>query len=156
MIYLLLKWVHILSATLLFGTGLGSAFYMFMANRRRELDGICFATRHVVLADWLFTTPAAIIQPLTGFALMHVQGYSFHHAWLAWALALYCLAGACWIPVVILQIKMRDMAHASQANQTALPAAYWQMNRWWIILGAIAFPAILVIFYLMVFKPTVL
>ena len=79
--YLLLKWIHILSSTILFGTGIGSAFYMFMANRRKDIAGIYFATRHVVIADWIFTTPAVIIQFLTGVALAHTIGLPLFEGW---------------------------------------------------------------------------
>src|ERR1700733_10575141 len=104
--YLLVKWVHIISSTILFGTGIGSAFFMFMANRRKDIAGIYFATRHVVIADWLFTTPAVIIQLVTGLWLTHVQGYALTEGWIMLALILYFFAGACWVPVVVMQMKM--------------------------------------------------
>lgn len=151
--YLLLKWIHIISSTILFGTGIGSAFYMFMANRRRDIVGIAFATRHVVIADWLFTTPAVVIQLATGFWMLTLSGYSLNDRWVMEALALYFLAGGCWLPVVWMQIKMRDMAKNALATQSSLPILYWKMDKWWIALGCIAFSAIIVVFYLMVFKP---
>ena len=154
--YLLVKWIHILSSTILFGTGIGSAFYLFMANRRKDIAGIYFATRHVVIADWLFTTPAIILQLITGLWLVHKMGYNLREGWIALALFLYFFAGACWIPVVTMQIKMRDMAKAALDNGTLLPAAYWRMDKWWVTLGSLAFPAIMVIFYLMVLKPVII
>jgi uncharacterized membrane protein len=150
--YLLVKWVHILSSTILFGTGIGSAFFLFMANRRKDIAAISFATRHVVIADWLFTTSAVLVQLLTGLTLMRMGGYALSDFWIRWGLLLYFFAGACWLPVVWMQIKMRDMATHALASGTTLPARYWIMNRWWIILGTLAFPAIVVVFYLMVFK----
>ena len=156
MLYFLLKYIHIISSTILFGTGIGSAFYMFMANRRKDIAGIYFATRHVVIADWLFTTPAVVIQLITGVLLVQEVGYRFSETWIVWALVLYFFAGACWIPVVWMQIKMRDMAKAALENGTVLPARYWKMDQWWIILGSLAFPAITVIFWLMVAKPDTL
>lgn len=153
MSYVLFKTLHIISATILFGTGIGSAFYMFMANRSKDVASIYFATRNVVIADFIFTTPAVIIQLLSGIALVHIAGFSFADKWVMWGLLLYLLAGVCWLPVVWMQIKMRDMAkEALQLNQP-LPARYWQMDRWWIILGSLAFPAIVVVFWLMVAKP---
>jgi uncharacterized membrane protein len=151
--YLLLKYIHILSSTILFGTGIGSAFFMFMANQRKDVAGIYFASRHVVIADWLFTTPAVIIQLITGMWLVHVQGYALTEPWIMWALALYFFAGACWLPVVWMQIKMRDMAKIAFETNKPLPDHYWRMDKWWITLGAMAFPAVMVVFYLMVFKP---
>ena len=151
--YLTLKTIHIISSTILFGTGIGSAFYLFMANRRKELAGICFATRHVVIADWLFTAPAVIIQLMTGIALMQVRGFSINDKWIFYGLVLYVFAGACWLPVIWIQIKMRDLAKTAQSNNLELPIKYWQYDKWWLYLGSLAFPAIIVVFYLMVFKP---
>ncbi len=151
--YVIIKWIHVLSSTILFGTGIGSAFFMFMANRRNEIAGIYFATRHVVIADWLFTTPAVIVQLFSGLRLLHLTGYSSTDGWVAWGLILYFFAGACWVPVVWMQIQMRDMAKDSLQTGEALPERYWKMDRWWIILGSLAFPAIVVVFYLMVAKP---
>jgi uncharacterized membrane protein len=150
--YLIIKWIHIISSTILFGTGIGSAFYMFMANRSKNIHAIYFAVRHVVIADWLFTTPSVIIQLLSGLALMHSGGYSLSDAWIAGGLALYAFAGLCWLPVVWIQIKMRDIAKISLDQNIPLPLRYWHMNRWWILLGSLAFPAIVIVFYLMVFK----
>lgn len=151
--YLLLKLIHILSATILFGTGIGSAFYMFMANRRKDIAGIYFATRHVVIADWLFTTPSVIVQVVTGVALAHTLGLPLTEGWVFWSLILYFFAGACWVPVVWMQIKMRDMAKVALETGTALPARYWRFDRWWIALGALAFPAVVAVIGLMVMKP---
>lgn len=151
--YLLLKLIHILSATILFGTGIGSAFYMFMANRRKDIAGIYFATRHVVIADWLFTTPSVIIQLVTGIALAHTLGLPLTEGWVFWSLILYFFAGACWVPVVWMQIKMRDMAKQAIETGTALPDRYWRFDRWWIALGSLAFPAVVAAIGLMVMKP---
>jgi len=151
--YLLVKWVHVVSSTILFGTGIGSAFFLFMANRRKDIAGIYFATRHVVIADWLFTTPAVIVQLLSGMTLVHLGGYRLTQHWIAWGLALYFFAGACWLPVVWMQIKMRDMAKEALTSGTPLPQRYWSFDRWWIVLGSLAFPAVAAIFWLMVAKP---
>lgn len=150
MLYLCVKWLHILSSTVLFGTGVGTAFFMLMANRTRDLKTIRFATRTVVIADWLFTTPAVIIQPITGYILAKIAGFPLTTPWLVMAIALYLFAGACWLPVVWIQLKMRALAVAAE---TELPAQYWAYNRWWLILGSLAFPAVMVIFWLMVFTP---
>lgn len=151
--FLLLKWIHILSSTILFGTGIGTAFYMFMANRSGELSSIHFATRHVVIADWLFTTPAVIVQLASGLAMAWLLELELTGGWLFWALALYFFAGACWLPVVWMQIKMRNMARFAVENDKELPPLYWKMDKWWIVLGTAAFPTVVVIFWLMVFKP---
>jgi uncharacterized membrane protein len=152
-IYLLLKWIHILSAAILFGTGIGSAFYMFMANRRKNISDIYFATRHVVIADLAFIAPTVLIQLITGIGLVQVMGYAWTDPWIMWGLILYFFAGACWLPVLWMQVRMRDMAKAALETGEALPTRYWKMERWWIILGSLAFPAIIIVFWLMVSKP---
>lgn len=151
--YFLLKLVHILSATLLFGTGLGTAFFMWMANRSGNVQAIAITSRHVVLADWLFTTPAVILQPLTGWLLMQRLGMDFGQAWLQLALALYLLAGACWLPVVWIQLQLRELAQASAGAGKALPDRYHRLMGAWFWLGWPAFAAVMATFWLMVFKP---
>lgn len=150
--YLLVRWIHILSATLLFGTGLGSAFYMWHADKSGNPQVIATVARNVVLADWLFTTPAVIIQPMSGLWLMSTRGYALSEPWILLSLMLFALAGACWLPVVWLQIQMRHLAEAAVRTQTALDARYHRYMRGWFLLGWPAFAAVLVIFGLMVFK----
>jgi uncharacterized membrane protein len=151
--YLILKTIHILSSVVLVGTGGGSAFYLFCANRSRNLAAQAVVARYVVLADWIFTTPTIIIQPLTGFALMHMAGLPLTTPWILWTLALYVLAGACWLPVVWLQIRMKQMAETALAGGGALPDLYWRYSRIWEALGYPAFIAMVAIYYLMVNKP---
>lgn len=151
--YLVVKWLHILSSTVLFGTGLGSAFYMFVTSLTRDARVIASVVRYVVIADFAFTTPTIIIQPLTGLYLMHLAGFPLSSTWIVASIALYLLAGAAWLPVVWMQIKMRDMAVAAAANGTELPQRYWFFLKWWVSLGIVAFAALVVVFYLMVAKP---
>jgi uncharacterized membrane protein len=151
--YLVVKWLHILSSTLLFGTGLGSAFYMFFASRTRDPHAIAVVVRHVVIADWVFTTPTIILQPLTGFYLMNLMGLPLNTPWIAWSIGLYLLAGAAWLPVVWMQMRMRDQAQAAAKLGTGLPAQYWRYLRLWVALGIVAFSALVIVFYLMVAKP---
>jgi uncharacterized membrane protein len=153
MTYLIVKWLHILSSTVLFGTGLGSAYYMFFASRTRDARVVAPVVRHVVIADWAFTTPTIVLQPLTGFWLMHIAGFPPISPWILWSLVLYLVAGAAWLPVVWMQIRMRDMAAAAAAAAAPLPPLYWQYLRAWTALGVIAFLALVVVFYLMVVKP---
>jgi uncharacterized membrane protein len=153
MTYTVVKWIHILSATILFGTGIGSAFYLFMANRERKIAAIHFAASHVVIADFLFTTAAVVVQLVTGLWLLHLTGYALTDRWVVWGLGLYLFAGICWVPVVWMQIKMRDMAKVALEEAAPLPAVYWRLDRWWMIAGALAFPAVAIVFYLMVAKP---
>lgn len=151
--YVVLKWLHIVSSTLLFGTGIGSAWYMLFANVSRDVRAIAVVAKYVVIADWLFTATTAILQPLTGFYMIHLAGYPLHSKWIMWSIILYVIAGACWLPVVWLQIRMRDMAAEAAHLDTPLPALYWRYFRIWVTLGVPAFAAFIVIFWLMVAKP---
>jgi uncharacterized membrane protein len=153
MLYEIVKTVHILSATVLFGTGLGTAWFMWRADRSGHAATVVATARNVVLADCLFTTPAIIVQPLSGLWLILLGGYSPTERWLLWTYGLYLLAGACWLPVVWLQIKMRDLAAAAVAIGAPLTARYRRYARIWFGLGWPAFTAIIFIVYLMVAKP---
>jgi uncharacterized membrane protein len=151
--YSWLKLLHIVSATVLFGTGLGTAFQMWMANRTGDARAIAAVARNVVIADYLFTTPAVIIQPLSGIALVRAAGYDLFSSWLVLAYMLYVLAGACWVPVVAMQIRIRDIARDSASSDRPLPPDYRRLMRRWTALGVPAFSAVLIIFWLMVAKP---
>ena len=151
--YLLLKTLHILSSVLMVGTGFGSAFYMFFANRSGNVQAQAVVSRLVVKADWWFTTPAIIIQPVSGIAMMHLAGWPLTTPWLALSIALYVLAGVCWLPVVVMQIRMAQLATVAADNGQPLPDAYRRLARRWEALGYPAFVAMLGIYYLMVNKP---
>jgi uncharacterized membrane protein len=152
MTYMTLKTLHILSMVLLFGTGLGSAFYKWMADRSGNVQHIAVTNKHVVLADWLFTTPTVIFQPISGLWMVYLAGLSLTTPWIWISLTLYVLAGACWLPVVYLQIRMRQLSTQAAKQNTALPEAYWRMARWWFCLGVPAFIAMVLVVVLMVFK----
>lgn len=151
--YLTIKTVHILSAILLFGTGLGSAFYKFATDRSNNLAAMAVTNRHVVLADWLFTTPTVLVQPLTGLWMAHLAGLPFDSLWIWLSLALYLLAGICWLPVVWLQIRMRNTAEQALLANRPLDARYWRDARLWFWLGVPAFSAMVAVVFLMVHKP---
>jgi len=153
MTYLVVKWLHVLSSTVLFGTGLGSAYYMFFASRTRDPKIITHVARHVVLADWLFTTTTIILQPLTGLLLVQLAGYSLTSAWIVWSIVLYFVAGACWLPVVAIQMRMRRLAESAAERGEPLPAEYDRYLRIWTALGIPAFISLVIVFYLMVAKP---
>lgn len=151
--YVTMKWLHILSSTFLFGTGIGSAWYMLFATVSRDVRAIAVVTRYVVIADWLFTATTAVFQPASGFYMIHLAGYPMHSRWIEWSLALYVIAGACWLPVVWLQMRLRDLAADAVRDGTPLPALYWRYFRIWVALGVPAFFAFVIIFWLMVAKP---
>jgi len=151
--YLTVKWLHILSSTFLFGTGIGSAFYMLFTSISRDVRAIAVVSRHVVLADWIFTATTGVIQPLTGIYLIYLAGFPWTSSWIMWSIALYLLAGACWLPVVWIQYRMRDMAQLAANANSELPAQYWRYLRIWVALGIPAFFALVIVFWLMVAKP---
>jgi uncharacterized membrane protein len=150
--YLLLKWVHILSSAILFGAGVGSAFHLFASTLRRRVGAVAGSARNVVVADWLLTTPSAILQPVTGLALVHQLGLPYATPWVAWSLGLYAVAIACWVPVVVMQIRMERLATGAELAGAPLPAGYDRLFHWWTGLGFAAFFTFLLIFWLMVAK----
>jgi uncharacterized membrane protein len=153
MTYLAIKWIHILSAVLLFGTGLGSAFYKWRTDRTGNLEAIYITNRNVVVADWIFTTPTVFIQPLTGLWLASAHATPIAEQWLRLSIILFCIAGLCWLPVVYLQIKMRDMACRALLSNNSLPQSYHRFANIWLWLGMPAFSAIIIVMALMVVKP---
>jgi uncharacterized membrane protein len=153
MLYLALKYIHIIGATILFGTGLGIAFFMFVAVRSRDVRTIAATLRIVVLADFLFTAPAVVVQLATGIALVLVLGYPFTETWIAGALALYVVVGLCWLPVVAIQMRLLRLAEAARDAGAPLPALFQRWFRVWFALGWPAFIGVLGILALMVWEP---
>lgn len=151
-LYPIVKTVHILSATVLFGTGLGTAFFFWSARHGDDAARL-FAARTTVRADFLFTLPAVILQPLSGAWLMSRSGFGWTEGWLVWTYGLYALAGLCWLPVVWLQMRMADMMAARVAGEAFDPAHYERLRRAWFWLGWPAFGGLVMVFYLMVAKP---
>ncbi len=151
--YLIAKWIHILSSTVLFGTGIGTAFQMVWAMWRADPAQVHGVASGVVIADWIFTTPAGIVQPATGLWLIWLAGWSLTEPWLLLTYGLYILAFLCWAPVVHLQIRIRDLAAVAVANGTALPPEVHRAYRIWFALGWPAFAALTLVFWLMVTKP---
>jgi len=135
------------------GAGAGSAFYLWRANRTGNRNAIRFVLRNVILADWLFTVPPIVLIPITGVWMMHISGYAFSGLWIWLSLVLFGVAGVCWLWAAVLQTKMKVLAE-QVPDQEPLPAIYWQYERLWQLLGAGAFPAVIVIFTLMIFKPS--
>jgi uncharacterized membrane protein len=147
--YAVVKIVHILGTVLLFGTGLGTAFFLFMAYRSRDLVAIRVTAAHVVIADWLFTAPAVIVQPITGALLMDQLGRGYDTVWFAAVALLYVLTGLCWIPVLFIQYRLLELARAAPSFE-ALPPAFHRLMQRWVGLGIPAFTAVLVLVILMV------
>jgi len=153
MVYLWIKVLHVISATVLFGTGLGTAFFKVTADGSGNVEAMRVVGERVVWADWLFTTPAIVVQAVTGVALARIAGFPLFSGWVRAAIVLYCVAGACWLPVVWLQIRMRDLARAAEQAEADVGERYWRYARLWFWLGVPAFAAVLGVFALMVLKP---
>ena len=151
--YLQIKWLHILGATVLFGTGLGTAFHFWLTLRTGNVAAIAASARATVLADWLFTLTAGILQPLTGLALAQAAGYPLTSAWIAGSAALYVVAAACWIPVVFIQLRMRAIAERCERDRTLPGEDFRALQRRWFALGWPAFIALGIVFWLMVARP---
>jgi uncharacterized membrane protein len=152
--FLLAKWVHIVSSTILFGSGLGTALHMVMAHHSKDGRAIAVVARNVVKVDWCCTLPSGIVQPLSGAALIVLGGHDPASGWLLAAYALYAVAAVCWIIVVVLQCRMaQDAAHATRAGKMVLPERYHRDYRLWFMLGWPAFLGLIAVFALMVFKP---
>jgi uncharacterized membrane protein len=148
-----LRWLHVLGATVLLGTGAGIAFFMFMAHRTGKPALVAHTASIVVAADFVFTASAVVLQPITGFALAKLMGFDPMKGWLALSLVLYVITGLCWIPVVFIQMRMRDLARQAEREGTALPEAYHRLYARWFLLGIPAFFAVLAIVWLMLAKP---
>lgn len=151
--YLPLKLLHVLSSTVLFGTGIGTAFSMWRANAGGDTKVIAAVSANVVVADWVFTTPAVLVQPATGFAMVSILGYPLDATWLVLSYVLYLLVGACWLPVVGLQLRMARLARAAAERSEPLPPAYHRYFSLWFALGWPAFAGVVGIFALMLWKP---
>lgn len=151
--YLIAKWVHVLSSTVLFGTGIGSAYYLLATSLTRDASAVCVVARRVVWADWVFTGTSIVLQPASGLFLVHLLGLPLGTPWILWSFVLYGVAGACWLPVVWIQIRMARLAAQAVARAEPLPAAYWRWLVAWAALGVPAFVALLIVFWLMIAKP---
>jgi uncharacterized membrane protein len=153
--YFLLKFLHVIGATVLLGTGAGIAFFMLMAHRTGDVGTIAATARIVVIADIVFTATAVIAQPITGVLLAKTAGYPLGEGWIVASILLYLFTGAFWLPVVWMQARMRNLAGAAAEAGEGLPAAYHRLFRWWFAFGFPAFAAVLLIFWLMITRPEI-
>ena len=151
-LYLWLKWLHIVSSAVLLGTGAGIAFFFVRAQRTRDARLIAAVARDVVLADLVFTAVAVVVQPVTGLMMMHLVGFPLSLPWIRTTLVLFSAVGCCWLPVLWLQLRMRDMAVAAAATGDPLPPVYNRYYRWWFALGWPSFAGVLAMVWVMVVK----
>jgi len=150
--YFIIKMIHILAAVVVAGTGTGIAFFMFMANRSNNIQAIAVTTKNVVLADWIFTFPAVCVQFITGIMLVNILNYSYTSSWFLAVISLFIFIGACWLPVVFLQYRLKHLADQA-IEEGILSDSFKKTMKLWTALGIPAFASIIVIFWLMVFKP---
>ncbi len=149
----ILLYLHVIGATVLFGTGAGIAFFMVISNRSGDPALIAHVAGIVVMADTVFTATAAVAQPVTGYLLARQAGWPVTEGWVALSLMLYVIVGAFWLPVVWMQIRMRDLAVAARDAGRPLPDSYHRLHRWWFAFGFPAFFAVMAILWLMLTKP---
>jgi len=152
-LYFALKFLHVIGAAVLLGTGAGIAFFMLLAHRTGDAATVAGVARSVVIADFLFTATAVVAQPLTGWLLARKVGYSLLDGWILWSIVLYLVTGTFWLPVVWMQMRMRDLAAAAAREGKPLPAEYHCLFRLWFACGFPAFAAVLAIFGLMIARP---
>jgi uncharacterized membrane protein len=152
-LYFLIKYLHVLGAIVILGTGTGIAFFMLMAHLSRDAAFIARTAAAVVIADMLFTLTAVLLQPVSGGLLMMMSSTSFTERWLSASLALYALAGLFWVPVIFMQIEMRDLAQWAVDKGTALPSRYFALFRRWCLFGIPGFGSVMLILWLMIAKP---
>lgn len=154
-LYFVLKFLHVVGASVLLGTGAGIAFFLVLAHRGGDPATIAAVAKFVVVADFLFTATAVVLQPVTGAALALHYGYSLGEGWIMLSILLYLIAGAFWLPVVWMQMRVRDIAAAAARRGEALPPPYYRLIRTWIAFGFPAFAAVLAIFWLMIARPDI-
>ncbi|HEY7302412.1 MAG TPA: DUF2269 domain-containing protein [Xanthobacteraceae bacterium] len=154
-LYLILKYLHVIGAAVLLGTGAGIAFFMLMAHLRGDAKTVAEVARIVVIADFLFTATAVVAQPTTGVLLAREIGYSLWNGWIALSILLYLITGMFWLPVVWMQMRMRDLARKAVLDSAPLPARYHRLFWCWFAFGFPAFGAVLAIFWLMIARPPI-
>lgn len=153
MSYFLLKYLHVVGATVLLGTGIGIAFFMLMAHRSKDAAFIARTAGIVVLADTIFTLSAVVAQPVTGYMLVQKLGLTTSAPWIAASLGLYVVAGIFWLPVVWIQMRLRNLAAQAADTNAPLPEAYHKLFRIWFAFGFPGFGAVMAIIWLMIAKP---
>ena len=152
-LYFAIKYLHVLGAIVILGTGSGIAFFMLMAHRSGDASFIARTASTVVFADTLFTLTAVLLQPVTGGVLMMLSQTAVTELWLSTSLALYAVAGLFWVPVIFMQIEMRDLARAAAARNAPLPTRYFTLVRRWMLFGIPGFGSVMMIVWLMIAKP---
>ena len=152
-LYFFVKYLHVLGAIVILGTGTGIAFFMLMAHRSGEASFIARTASIVVIADMLFTLTAVLLQPVTGGLLMMLSSTGFNELWISTSLGLYAAAGLFWVPVIFMQIEIRDLARVAAAENAALPPRYFALFRRWFLFGIPGFGSVMAILWLMIAKP---
>ena len=150
----MIRLLHIVSSALMLGVGVGAFWFMLTTVRSGNPAAIAITMRNAVRAEWCIAVPVALLQPLTGYVLMMQLGYSLRSIWFLAVVALYMIAGMCWIYVVKTELKLRSLAEEHSSHST-IPTAFWPLFRRWTRLAVGSFVGVLGIFWLMVFRPGV-
>jgi uncharacterized membrane protein len=153
MLYFITEYLHVLGAIVILGTGTGIAFFMLMAHRSHDAAFIARTAEVVVIADFIFTLSAVTLQPVTGGLLMWMSSTDITEGWLLTSLVLYAAAGAFWVPVIFMQVEMRDLARVAVARGAPLPPRYFTLFRRWFLFGIPGFGSVMAILWLMIAKP---
>ncbi len=150
-----LKLLHILSAVVMTGTGIGLAYFLFLAVLTKKQEALVAIARWVIWGDWLFTLPAIITQIISGLLLVERLGWSFASVGMHWILTLYALMLVCWLPVIVIQYKLYHISLKilTEGQDVHCHPSFKRLFRLWVLLGSIAFVCVLLLFWIMIFKP---
>lgn len=154
MLYLCLKYIHVIAAIFLFGFGMGSYLYLIAASRTANPQVIAHVARMVVRFDTWITTPAGFIQIITGALLIRLAGLPLTIDWVLTSLTIFLCVGALWLPVLVLQKRLQQMATSAVETGAALEVQYRSVYRKWFWLGICGFAGMFVIVMIMVTKMT--
>ncbi|WP_213735915.1 DUF2269 domain-containing protein [Bradyrhizobium sp. dw_411] len=152
-LYFIVKYLHVVGAIVILGTGTGIAFFMMMAHRSGDPAFIARTATTVVIADMLFTLTAVVLQPVSGGLLMLLSATTLAEHWLVTSLGLYAVAGLFWVPVIFMQIEMRNLAQVAALRNQPLPRRYFSLFRRWFLFGIPGFGSVMIILWLMIARP---
>ena len=156
MIYLSLKFLHIVGAILFLGNITTGVFWKAHADKSRDPAIIAHALDGIIRSDRLFTIPGVLIILAAGIAAAIVGGLPMLRTeWLAAGFILLSIAGIAFSArIAPLQRRMRDLARASTDPAAFDWATYEKLSRDWAIWGSVALISPFLAAALMVFKPS--
>jgi uncharacterized membrane protein len=148
MIFLLIKWIHVLSAITAVGANITYAIWIVRASRQPVV--LPFALRTIKLIDDRIANPTYVLLLLTGLTMAFIIPIPFSTPWLMSALVLYALATifgmVLFVPSFKRQIRLLEREGLDSAKYRA---SYNQSRLLGIVVGAM----VIMISFLMVVKP---